>query len=307
MPIDGKYQQRVTRATPGCLIFLLDHSYSMVDGLAGSPRPKCEALATAINRFISELIIKCERGDDLFPYFDVGVIGYTTDKAGAPIIGPALQGALAGHDLVSIPDLNDNPLVVETRQKDDGVGGIVEVKFPVWYKAPSEDDMAGTPMIGALEYAYRVASEWCASHPECLPPLVIHLTDGEASDGEPPAVEAAAMSLRSLETDDGNVLLFNCHLSANDTPGIMFPTSEDELPDEYARLLFRMSSPLPEKLRQMAETQGILAPTGARGMVFNADGVKMIALINIGTLVVPAPAVEAGAPPSWAPPEPRLR
>src|SRR5690606_17624272 len=58
------YSQRITRRNPGCIIFLLDHSYSMIEGLAGSKRPKREALATALNRIISDILQSCERGEE---------------------------------------------------------------------------------------------------------------------------------------------------------------------------------------------------------------------------------------------------
>ncbi len=54
--------------------------------------------------------------------------------------------------------------------------------------------------------------------------------------------------------------------------------------DELAKSLFRMSSELPEKLRGVAESKGVLAGLGARGMVFNADGAQMLLLIQMGTV-----------------------
>ena len=81
----GKYLQSASRANPACIIFLLDQSYSMNNGIAGSPRPKIDALATGINRFIADLITLCEKGEDKpRNYFDVGVIGYTTDRTDPP-------------------------------------------------------------------------------------------------------------------------------------------------------------------------------------------------------------------------------
>src|SRR5689334_15379734 len=111
------YTKSVERAFPGCIIFLVDQSYSMNDGIAGSSRPKIEAVATAINRFIGELITVCEKNEDKpRHYFDVGAVGYTTDKTGQPVIRPLFAGPLAGRDLVSVVDLYDCPLDVETRE-----------------------------------------------------------------------------------------------------------------------------------------------------------------------------------------------
>src|SRR5262245_3042397 len=195
------YQKNVDRANPGCILFLIDQSFSMTDPFASTPKTKCEAVATAINRFIGELITTCEKGEDEpRHYFDVGVLGYTTDQMGEPRIGSLLQGGLRGQDLVSVVELYRHPLDVEIRQRDDGAGGLLEIKFPIWYRNPPPDLMLGTPMCGALGHCYRVASSWCEAHPGSFPPVVIHLTDGESSDGNP---EEAANGLKSLFTGDG--------------------------------------------------------------------------------------------------------
>ena len=111
--------------------------------------------------------------------------------------------------------------------------------------------------------------------------MVIHLTDGEPTDGDPlPYAEA----LKSLSTEDGQLLLFNCHISESQSNPVLFPNSEHILGDELAKALFRMSSELPDKLRGQAESKGVLCGTGARGMVFNADGAQMLLLIQMGTV-----------------------
>lgn len=281
------YSERVTRANKGCLVFLLDQSFSMTEGIAGSPKRKSETMATAINRFLSELVVKCQ-GDDEEPrdYFDVGVVGYTTDQTGRPIIGPAFQGGLAFKELVTVPELFNSPLRIEDRTKkvDDGAGGLIDqvIKLPIWYDPPADSAMAGTPMCGALEYVLQILRPWCDAHFFSFPPIVIHITDGESQDGNP---EAIAESLKSIATNDGQLLLFNCHLSSLPAQSLEFPTREDDLADEFARLLYRMSSPLPDLMVKNAEVFGLSIRSGARGMVFNADATKLIQMINVGTLV----------------------
>jgi hypothetical protein len=296
---NGRYEKSAERANPACIVFLLDQSYSMNDGIAGTPKPKIDVLAAGINRFIGDLISLCEKGEEEGPrhYFDVGVIGYTTDRSDPPIpiIGPVLhgeKGTLMGRDLVSVPDLFNDPLAIEDRVKKevDDTGGLVEVvvKFPVWYCKPDPGSMSGTPMCRALEYVKSVVEPWCAAHPKSFPPLVIHLTDGEANDGDP---EPAAEALRSLCTDDGALLLFNCHISESPAQAVVFPSSETMLSDERARVLFRMSSELPESVRARAEVRGMSCPAGTRGMAFNADAAQMIQLIQMGTVGAQAPSL----------------
>lgn len=285
------YEKSVERANPGCIVFLVDQSFSMMDSFAGSSKPKCEAVATAINRFLSELISNCEKGEEKpRHYFDVSVIGYTTDGDNRPIIGSVLGGLLAGRDIVSVIDLYENPLDVEVRQKDDGVGGLIEIRLPIWYRMPAQTDMRGTPMCAALQYCHSFVQHWCITHPTSFPPVIIHLTDGESTDGNP---EDAAEALKTLSTQDGNLLLFNCHLSSSDSEAVLFPANEYDLPNDdvardFSRLLFRMSSPLPEKMRRIAEAKSIKTLPGARGMAFNADGVKMLQLIQVGTVIASA-------------------
>jgi hypothetical protein len=301
----GRYAMSASRANPACIIFLLDQSYSMNNGIAGTPRPKIDALATGINRFLADLITLCEKGEEKpRNYFDVGVIGYTTDRSDPPnaIVGPVLAGeagTLAGRDLVSVSELFDDPLAIEERQRmvDDGAGGLISTTFkmPVWYRKPPEGQMSGTPMCAALDYVRQIAEYWCASHPQSFPPVVMHLTDGEPTDGDPlPYAEA----LKSLSTEDGQLLLFNCHISESASNPVLFPNSEHILGDELAKALFRMSSELPDKLRGQAESKGVLCASGARGMVFNADGAQMLLLIQMGTVGAQAPAAESAAPTS---------
>ena len=58
------YEMQIDRANPGCIIFMVDQSNSMLDGIAGTARPKLDTVATAINRFFAELITSCEKGEE---------------------------------------------------------------------------------------------------------------------------------------------------------------------------------------------------------------------------------------------------
>src|SRR5262245_19112936 len=204
---------QIDRANPGCIVFLVDLSNSMLDGIAGPPRAKMHTVSTAINRFFQELITSCEKGQEKpRNYFDVGLIGNTTDSNGVAIVKPLFQGVLAGRDLVSITELYDNPLEIERRRKKefvaDGAGGLTEVEkeiaFPVWFRSPEATEMFGTPMCTALGYCAQVVRAWIESHTNSFPPMIINLTDGESTDGMPVPF---AEDLKSPSTADGNLLL----------------------------------------------------------------------------------------------------
>ncbi len=270
------FSAEISRTNPTCLLFLVDQSSSMDKPFGGQPgKTKAEGVADAINRLLQNLVIKCAKSEGVRDYYHVGVVGYGSK------VGPAFGGSLAGQDLVPISRIADNPSRIEERTKkvDDGAGGLVDqsIKFPVWFDALAR---GGTPMCEALNCAHSILSAWLDRYPSCFPPIVINITDGESTDGDP---SVAADSIRNLASDDGNVLLFNAHLSSQRAAPIEFPDKEEGLPDQYAQLLFRLSSLLPDYMRTVAQQEGYAVTDGARGFVFNADLVSIIRFLDIGT------------------------
>ena len=272
------YAAEITRTNPTCFIFLVDQSSSMLEPFGGQPdKQKSEGVADAINRLLQNLILKCAKSDGIRDYFYVGVIGY-----GGRVVS-ALGGGLAGQTLVPISAIANNPLRVEqrTRKVDDGAGGILEqkFKFPVWFEAKAT---GRTPMCEAMKLAKQYLEVFLGRFAACYPPLVINITDGMATDGDPLPI---ARSLQQLTSQDGKVLLFNTHVSVAQAPAILFPAVEDNLPDNFAKLLFRMSSALPPRLLEAARADKFPVAPGARGFVFNADLVSVIRFLDIGTRV----------------------
>ena len=94
-----------------------------------------------------------------------------------------------------------------------------------------------------------------------------------------------AMALRSVASNDGNVLLFNAHISSRADRPILYPTDDRTLPDDFARMLFRMSSPLPPEMLRQAKTLDSSVIDGAAGFAFNADLATVIMFLNVGTRV----------------------
>jgi hypothetical protein len=270
------YSAEISRSNPTAFLFLIDQSGSMEDPWAGNDggQSKADALATIINRLFTELVIKCSKDEGVRDYFEIGVLAYGND------VRPALGGPLAGRVFVPVSEIADNPMHVEDRvQKvSDGVGGLVEqtVKFPVWFEPHAK---GGTPMSEALRQAREALAGWIGRHPDAFPPIVFNVTDGESTDGDP---SRAAEDLRALETGDGSALLFNIHLSGH-RGKVEFPEREDPLADDFARRLFRMSSPLPPHLLREAMAEGYLVSEGSRGFVFNADAAAVIQFLDIGT------------------------
>ena len=269
-----RYSAEISRANPTCFLFLIDQSKSMLKPMAGAPdRTKAEAVADAINHLLYTLVLRCVWGNNVLDRFHVGVIGYGLNVA------PALGGVLAGKDLVPIGELARNPLRVEQRTQTGDDGTLQSIRFPIWFE-PTGD--GNTPMCSTLNRAGTLLAGFLVDHPDCFPPVVINITDGMANDGNPAPLAAR---LTQLSSNAGNVLLFNLHLSEKPAEPIEFPDQEAGLPDNFARLLFRMSSPLPEPMWGAAREKGLRPGPHTRGFVFNADLDSVIRSLDIGTRV----------------------
>ena len=270
------FSAEISRANPTCFLFLIDQSESMGDHIGGGdlPMTKAEVVADAVNRLLSELSIKCAKEDGVRDYFHVGVVGY------GAAVGPILDGALAGRDLVPLSDVAARPARMEERARPNGRHSARTVKFPTWFSPVAYGD---TPMCAALSRARSVLGAWLADHPGCFPPVVVNITDGASTDGDPVPV---AQALQALTSADGHVLLFNLHLSSGRSDPVVFPVSDSHLPDDYARQLHRMSSPLPDQMRIAAARQDLFLDDGARGFAFNADISAIVQFLDVGTQVL---------------------
>ena len=290
--MSNAYSRRWNVATPGCMIFLIDQSGSMSDQFAveqiGGGRRKCDMVATIFNSFLNELItvnteVLADSSAEVKQRADICALGYEGTS-----VTSALDGRLASQPFATLAELQMNPLDIELRKRkeidDTGSFYEVEIPFPIWIKAKHG---GGTPMCAALRRAYDMASQWAINHPNNYPPVIINLTDGMSTDGDPLGL---AQQMTQISTTDGNALLFNVHITGVKASPVLYPASEIELPnDSYARHLFSMSSVIPETSRALLESLlGTPVPPGARGMIFNGDASSIRLMFNF----VSAPATQ---------------
>lgn len=275
------YEKRLSGGNPGCIMILLDQSGSMSAAFGANPAlRKHEESARAVNRVLRELVLRCRGEGVLKDRCHLGVIGY------GKTIGSALPGPLAGRDLVPASELARAPLRVDTvvKMETDPERGTISVedKEPVWVEPVSS---GGTPMADAMRMAHRCISDWIVQHPSSFPPLVINVTDGDPDDRDTGFQDSrgAASRLQELKTQDGNLLLLNAHISSTRALSIDLPASSAGLPDPYSRFLFEISSPLPDALRQSAQSVGLTVAPSARGFVFNADAETLVRFLDFGT------------------------
>lgn len=266
------YTAEISRRNPTAFLFIIDLSASMGTPWQG-PTTRAQCVSDALNRVLHELILKCSKEDGIRHYFDIGVISYS---------GLGVKDGLPGSSLSlfrPIFRLEEEPLRLETRRMKvpDGAGGLVETetKFPVWFDAKHAGN---TPMVAAFERAAKEVAEWCDAHPAAYPPTILHLTDGDSTDGDP---EPFAKMIQRMRTEDGNVLLMNIHISNGGT-SIKYPSTEPAHPPA-AGLLYRMSSELPPVMQGTAQALGYDVRDSARGYIYGADVVDMVQFFDIGT------------------------
>ncbi len=278
------YSADINRANPGCFLFLVDQSGSMAGNLAGQRgQSKMDQASDAINGILNAVSLRCSQGMEIRDYFHLGIITYTTGGflgLGGAKMESVFPETSVGNPFLPISRVVDAAEMEERRVKEsDGKGGVVEVtrRVPVWLRLEAD---AGTEPEPALTAAAQSLRGWMGSHPDSFPPIMIHVTDGLFYDAGP---ERAAREIMRLATNDGNVLLFNIHLSDMKALPVQFPDREEGLPGDEARMLFRMSSVLPETFRALATTMGLTVYDQSRGFVFNSDMESLVQFLDIGT------------------------
>jgi hypothetical protein len=219
--------------------------------------------------------MQCPRGEEVRDYHQIGIVGY------GATVGPAFGGELADQFLVPISRIADYPLRLTT----DSVPGQPDltIELPVWIDPTAN---GGTPMTGGIDLVGSFLVDWANFNLDSFPPIVVNISDGEASDGDPRAI---ASQLRDIRTNDGNLLLFNINLNDHVSVPIEYPTSPRNLPNSYAVTLFELSSELTPYMLAVARSIDLPVGGGARGFVFNGDAAKLSEFLDVGTRVSRVP------------------
>lgn len=279
------YTAQITRNTPTAFIFLIDQSVSMqkTTTLYGEEMPMAEAVARIVNHQLNELVLRCIKGSETRDYYDIAIIGYG-EKAYS-----GWKGELEGRDFVKPSELKEHPYKKITTKKETrtrkGVK-VVEVEEVQWIEA--EATQGWTRVHLAFEKAKGLLDEWMEKHhdKDCYPPTIINITDGEFNGATKEYVLQQANELKSMFTNDGNVILFNIHISANKAVCVTCPASKDEVSfSSLATTMYEMSSLLPMRYSdRIADLRGDGTPNNRyRAMSINADMSTLIQLMDIGT------------------------
>lgn len=285
LQIKNPYTAQISRNTPTAFIFLVDQSISMQKKtfLYGEEMTMAEAAARIVNNQINELVLRCIKMNETRHYYDIAVVGYGVKAYSG------WQGELEGKDFVSPGELKSHPYTkISIRKETRNRKGVKinEVEQVQWVSA--RHDGSWTHYHEAFDYAKRLLDEWMKEHHEkdCYPPTVIHITDGEFNHATKDDVLQKANELKAMFTNDGNVILFNIHFTANlNTSSVACPIDKSELGgNKFAEALFDMSSLLPERYNK--DIARYLNDTRAGrhvAMGVNADATTLIKLMDIGT------------------------
>ena len=265
----GRYRAKVTRAEPHAIVILIDQSLSMKDSWSGGSAKSVE-VAEILNKTLRELVLQSTRPEGVRDYFHVAVIGYQ----GLP--DPQLKSLLPGSTLSAplMPLSEVNKLArIETKTIDDRT-----IRTPVWVEPHAN---GSTPMYSALKHASKILKPWVESHSGAFPPVVINISDGRSTEQNDPL--EAANELRSLSTSDGNVLLFNCHIGAELSEALRYPSARPDTEEEHVLQMFDMCSVIPEVMRLNGNEMGLAIPVDGRGFLFNASSHDLVSMIDVGT------------------------
>lgn len=286
LQIKNPYTAQITRNTPTAFIFMIDQSISMSRKLNyhGEYITLADAVARIVNAQIYDLVLRCIKMGEVRHYYDIAVIGYGDDAS------YGWKGTLAGRDFVSPEELKNNPFkkitVKEEKKTRKGIE-MKEIEKVQWV----EPVAAGKYTRGdkAFTMAKNLLDKWMKGHhdKDCYPPTIINITDG-ALNGivNPREVNTQlANELKALFTNDGNVLLWNIHITPDNKEQLVFPISKTELnSNKYSEWMYDMSSLLPSRYNvPIGDLRGDAENTRHVAMATNTDMSTLIQLMDIGT------------------------
>ena len=261
----------ISSTNPCLIIYLLDQSGSMSEKFGNATHTKSFELASAINETIYELGLRCiGSGGELKNRFELAIIGYGKD---GDKVESGWEGHLSGKWVVSIKNIFDYPLGQENDK-------------PIWIKPYGNDS---TPMTRAFENAKSLCADWInwGNHKDCHPPIIINITDGQATDTDAnfDSLKNVAKRITQLTTNYGNTQIFNIHISSITGDRILFPHDiySAKINDKFALSLFEVSSVLNENMVRIAQQKGYNLQANSKGYVFNGNATDLINFLNIGT------------------------
>ncbi len=268
-----KILPKVTRRRPGLLFLLVDGSGSMNEEFAPGVK-KSESVAEVANNVLGSLVERFRSGNEVSDRLDVVALRY-----GGEEVGNAFEGSLAGTaGPIEISKLDSAQVESFERQDDDG--NKFTAKAWLTPGAPG----GKTPMRKGFGEALGAVKNW-RRRPAGNEFLIlgVHVSDGKFTDADP--TDQLGELQEVARQQGGKLVMTNILLAKNGSTEkpILFPTPEEaESFDEAGKLLFKLSSPVPEALARQLGTR-----PGARMMAYNADpeGLEQVFVAGSSTAI----------------------
>jgi uncharacterized protein YegL len=221
------YTQPATTLTPALIIYLIDASQSMNDRCGSTT--KIDVVNMALKNAIKDMVRRSMRDGVVQRRYKLAILAYSTK------VIDVLDG------ICDLPDL-------------------VRAGVPILSAGGKTDTAAGFAAVEQLLQAHL------ADFQRSPAPLVCHLTDALFTARDPSSV---VKRIQELHVNDGSVLVENVYIADNmlrkpvqnwyEWGGVL---KARQLTNAYARLLFYLSSPLPESYRQNINNYGYHLQSG---------------------------------------------
>lgn len=285
MKSNAPYSQSITRGHRTAFVLLLDRSGSMRERVLfdGREVTKACAVAETANRFLFELTERARRSDGVRDYYDVAVLSYSGDRVESLLTD--------GIGFIPVSELarrrTEQSVWSREHRLPDGRHTIITTTTPQHILPYAE---GRTCMYEAMLEACGLLGRWCADRRNAasFPPVVLNITDGEFSDCNEEELVDISHRIRSLATDDGNVLLLNIHIASGSDAPIIFPTETELLAaGRNAEIMARCSSRMPQTFEPLIRQYKVRsAEPPFIGMSYNAPITEVLNIINIGSISV---------------------
>ena len=280
----------VTRSNPALVLFMVDMSGSMSESInfENVNMPKCDALGRIVNQSLTEIILRCRRGNEYRNYFNIVVLGY--DGSGVTSLLEKYNDT--DSDFTTIDNLvnSDAPTVLySSKCIVDGKTYITDRDVREFIKIRA---LERTPMFEALNKAHELGRKWVTSKgADSVPPIFINITDGGATDATEQDLIDISKKIKSLKSLGGNATFVNIHINdVSDSEAIIFPLGNKNLENiKYANTLYNMSSELSEVMsKQMSQIIGRkwLEGDKLRALAYNTPLTHLLDVIQIGSLSI---------------------
>ena len=277
--IKQPYSSIITEENPLAVFLILNQSYPTEELITFEDKKmsKAQAEGIIVDQVINELIVRNTSNGIIDDKYQLAVVGY----------GDYAYNCFEKNNVQSLKELNDNPLFVKTITKEiktrHGIKRI-ETKQPVWVKPQSD---GGAFLNKALDRVKDMVDIWIEKHPISFPPVIIHITEYRYHGAEDSDMIQLAREMKSLFTNDGNVLFFNIIIAGKeDSVSVMFPSSKREIgKSHYGEVYYLMSSTLPSTYKPIIPlTNNTEAICQKVGIAFN---VKLKDLFGTFLSIIP--------------------